>query len=153
MEPATVRSLYGPKPDSCPAQYEQCGDCSIYPCLICKPVLVSAAGIQEFISIECSRRALAGTFKRPTLEHALMFLVTEVGEALDAYLRTPAGAEYVRNNEHRTDLTEELGDVVFMACVCANILGVDLDEQIRKKCEQIRKKCEQIRKKCERSRK
>lgn len=89
--------------------------------------------LQEFVSIGCSRKALAGTFKRPTLEHALMFLATEVGEALDAYLRTPAGAEYVRNNEHRMNLAEELGDVVFMACVCANILGVDLDEQVRKK--------------------
>jgi hypothetical protein len=31
------RSLYGPKPLQCPAKFEHCGDCNIYPCIIGQP--------------------------------------------------------------------------------------------------------------------
>ena len=33
-------SLYGAKPKSCPAHYEYCGQCNIFPCLIGEPVTV-----------------------------------------------------------------------------------------------------------------
>jgi len=31
------KSLFGPKPTICPAPFEACGDCNIYPCLVGQP--------------------------------------------------------------------------------------------------------------------
>ena len=40
-------SLFGPKPDECPAQFANCGDCNIYPCLIGQPAYNLAVAERE----------------------------------------------------------------------------------------------------------
>jgi len=82
-------------------------------------------------------RTATGKWATPNLHDALSFLVTEVAEALEAYMRTKP--EYVRNSPHkRYKLDEELADVVFMAYVCAVVGGYDIEEAILKKLASTR---------------
>jgi hypothetical protein len=36
---AIAESLFGPKPKRCPAKFDHCGKCNIYPCLIGAPAI------------------------------------------------------------------------------------------------------------------
>jgi NTP pyrophosphatase (non-canonical NTP hydrolase) len=128
---ADVTILHGPKPVHCPAPFEHCGDCNIYPCRIDSPApSVDGVCIQRDLEMTLLLRVSEGTFVMPSLEHALMFLTTEVGETIDALLRG-TGIPYVYSNDRQHNLADELADVAAMAYVCATLLGVDLDEQIR----------------------
>jgi hypothetical protein len=40
-------SLFGPKPDRCPAPFTHCGKCNIYPCLIGAPAINPARRVVE----------------------------------------------------------------------------------------------------------
>lgn len=82
-------------------------------------------------------RTAAGKWAQPNLHDALSFLVTEVAEALEAYMRTKP--EYVRNHPHwKYSLPEELADVVFMSYVCAYVGGYDIEAEILKKLASTR---------------
>lgn len=73
----------------------------------------------------------------PDMKDAVCFVVTEAGETLDAVLRLQS---YVRNHPEegsRQQVAEELGDVVFMAMVTANIMGFDLAAQIGMKLREM----------------
>lgn len=77
-----------------------------------------------------------GKFIRPkSLRDAADFLVTEVGEVIEAVLRQEPG--YVRNNDREVDLGSELADVVIMAYRTARIAGVDLTEAIEAKLDKM----------------
>jgi len=90
--------------------------------------------LQMLVQGHCDYWVSKGQWKWPNLQDALMFLVTEVGEALDAYLRTETMG-YIRNQERKRDLTEELADVLFMSCVAACLLGTDLEAKLCAKLE------------------
>ena len=90
--------------------------------------------LQALVQGHCDFWVSRGQWKWPNLQDALMFLVTEVGETLDAYLRTET-AGYIRNQERKRDLTEELADVVFMTLVAACLLGTDLEGKLCAKLE------------------
>ena len=54
----------------------------------------------------------------PTLEEAQDWIVTEVGEMIDARLQTGGEGKWVRNNPERhgaSDIDREIGDVLWMA--------------------------------------
>ena len=96
--------------------------------------------LQALINEHCDFWVSRAEWKWPDLRDALMFLVTEVGEAVDAYLRTET-AGYIRNNERTRDVAEELADVVFMACVAACVLGVDLEANL---CAKLERKSQEM---------
>lgn len=79
---------------------------------------------------------------QPDAGKSLMFVGTEYGEALDAYLRTEGNDGFVRNNQEKPDedWREELGDVVFQAIVTLRGEDVDLEEMIMKKLERMNEK-------------
>ena len=60
---------------------------------------------------------------RPDATQALMFLVSEVGELADAHVSTQAA--WVRNNERKRDVSDEIGDVLMMLTAFASECGVD----------------------------
>lgn len=77
-----------------------------------------------------------GKFVRPrTLRDAADFLVTEVGEVIEAVLRQEPS--YVRNNDREVDLGDELADVVIMAHRVARIAKIDLTEAIEAKLDKM----------------
>ena len=93
--------------------------------------------VESAIKHYITTRTATGKWSTPNLHDALSFLVTEVAEALEAYMRTKP--EYVRNNPHkRYRLDEELADVVFMAYVCAHVGGYNIEEAILKKLASTR---------------
>ena len=82
--------------------------------------------VEEYVN----DRESTGRFIRPNIDDALAFLVTEVGEAVEANMRRKP--DYMRNNPTKEySLGKELADVVFMAFVCAMVAGEDLYEQLR----------------------
>jgi NTP pyrophosphatase (non-canonical NTP hydrolase) len=73
-------------------------------------------------------------------EHAALFLVSEQGEAADALSRTWSG--YTRGTPDKAvSLSEELADVVIMACVTAYVSDIDIDQAILDKMEEMKQRC------------
>jgi NTP pyrophosphatase (non-canonical NTP hydrolase) len=60
---------------------------------------------------------------QPDATQALMFLVSEVGELADAHVSSQAA--WVRNNERRREVVDEIGDILMMLTVYATECGVD----------------------------
>lgn len=64
----------------------------------------------------------------PTLEDGLLFLLTEVAEASELVLRSPA-KDYKRNHPKegysQERFAEELGDIIYMAIVTGKVARVD----------------------------
>lgn len=79
-----------------------------------------------------------GQFAMPDLRDAIDFLVTEVGELVEARLRQ--NTAYVRNNDRQSDLAAELADVVFMAHITAQVAGVDIVAAVEDKLDEMDKK-------------
>lgn len=59
-----------------------------------------------------ARKELEHVWPTPTTEDALLFAFTELGEAIDAYLRTKP--QYARNNAKDLDVLDELSDTCLM---------------------------------------
>ena len=77
-----------------------------------------------------------GKWVPPTLDEAILFLTSEVGEVCDAYLRDYS---FERNNlDKEVDIEEELADVLFMVYVCAITRGFDIDRKLRDKLSTTR---------------
>lgn len=74
-------------------------------------------------------------WSRPTITDGLDFLVTEVAEAVDARLRL--NSRYVRGRQDESTIIDELADVVFMAYICAIVLGEDLDRAVQETLEKL----------------
>lgn len=72
----------------------------------------------------------------PTVEQAMIFLVSEVGEAADALSRSWQ-RQFVRNSDKVTDLGEELADVVIMAAITARVANIDLDTAVLDKRDML----------------
>ena len=69
----------------------------------------------------------------PTGKDALDFAVTEIGEAVDAWLRKYR-TDYLRNNDKRIDIGLELADCYQMLEIASHELtGKSLDENLRVK--------------------
>lgn len=69
----------------------------------------------------------AGQWQDPTVEEALMFAASELGEAFDAHLRLKGG--FVRNNERAAGedrLAEEIWDFIFMGIIALDQMGHNL---------------------------
>ena len=69
--------------------------------------------------------------RMPNTSEAMMFSITELGEAFDALLELSGG--WLRNhpeNKHGTvgDLAEELADALMMIMVAGHTIGFDLEE-------------------------
>jgi len=63
-------------------------------------------------------------YRPPKAEHALLFLVSEIGELTDAAVH--GQATWVRNNpEKERSITDEIGDVMMMLTVYAAAHGTD----------------------------
>jgi NTP pyrophosphatase (non-canonical NTP hydrolase) len=96
---------------------------------------------QQLVSFLIRKWEDAGEFVIPSFLKAITFIVTEVGELFDAWLRTMADDGFVRNHgEKDVDPAEELADIVLMAYVAADALGIDLDEELHKKLGKMDKK-------------
>ena len=97
--------------------------------------------IQDMCRRYRARWEREGQWVEPDLDQALMFIVTEIGEACDARLRQ---SRFVRNNpgEAPDDLAlgVELFDVVLMCCVVLDQLGLDLDILARIKLNAMNRK-------------
>lgn len=69
-------------------------------------------------------------YKMPTAQQALMWLITELGEASELLLARETG--WVRNNPQNHEawsaerFADELGDIVMMAVVAGQAEGVDV---------------------------
>src|SRR3990167_3846976 len=69
----------------------------------------------------------------PTGKDALDFAVTEIGEALDAWLRINK-PEYSRNNDKNANIGNELGDALMMLSIASyELTGKSLDENLLEK--------------------
>lgn len=80
-------------------------------------------------------------FVIPDFLKAIAFIVTEVGELFDAWIRTMANDGFVRNHgEKDVDPAEELADVIMMAYIAADQLGIDLDKALRAKLDRMDRK-------------
>ena len=93
------------------------------------------SGIQELCREYRGRWEEMGQWVEPDLDDALMFVATEIGEAMDARLRQK---DFVRNNQGEgpstvLDVGLELFDVVLMCCVALDCLGMDLVTLARQK--------------------
>lgn len=72
----------------------------------------------------------------PSLEDAILFLQTEIGEAIELLL---SKKPYKRNHPDNKELftkerfAEELGDVIYMAIIAGNIAEVDVIQVLLKK--------------------
>jgi len=85
--------------------------------------------IKQEVADYITAKTAQGKWTTPPLQDALCFLVTEVDEALEAYMRTKP--EYVRNDPTKKyDLGKELADVVLMAFVCAQVGGFDIETEL-----------------------
>jgi len=86
--------------------------------------------IQALIRLYYKRWAAWGRISVPGLRDALDFMVSEVGEVMDAVLRVE-NKDFIRNHPTEgpisyDDVAEELFDVIMMGCVALTILGYDL---------------------------
>lgn len=75
--------------------------------------------------------AIYKTWPSLTVDDAILFLASEVGEVCDARLRN--NKSYLRNNTRDVDIGGELADVVFMAFRVADTLSLNLDYIIQEK--------------------
>jgi NTP pyrophosphatase (non-canonical NTP hydrolase) len=72
----------------------------------------------------------------PSVEHGIMFMMTEVAEACEQWL---AQFAYVRHNPQDKEpyalekFAQELGDVIFMAIITGRVVGVDPVEALLEK--------------------
>jgi len=99
----------------------------------CWPEGMAASSVTTMVRYSVEERIEKGTFVMPDMKDAFIFLLTEVGELGDAIMRL-SNPEYVRNHPHKKiDVAEELGDVVFMAYILADVLCVDIDKQLMDK--------------------
>ncbi|MFH1484839.1 MAG: hypothetical protein ABIH46_02105, partial [Chloroflexota bacterium] len=88
-----------------------------------------------------------GQWVEPVLDDALMFAVTEIGEAMDARLRQK---DFVRNNQGEgpstaLDVGLELFDVVLMCCVALDCLDMDLMTLARQKLAKMDRQRREVR--------
>jgi NTP pyrophosphatase (non-canonical NTP hydrolase) len=83
-----------------------------------------------------------GKWVFPTPLKSLCFIVTEVGETIDAYLRTDGDSGFIRNNpgDPEESWQEELANIVFQCYVTAISAEFDLDELIEKKLNEMDRK-------------
>lgn len=82
----------------------------------------------------------AGKFEWPfSIEHSVLFLVSEVGELADALMRQH---HYTRNHSRNVSVCEELADVVIMAYVTGELLGMDVDAAVHNKLQKFLDKLE-----------
>jgi len=69
-----------------------------------------------------------GKWQATETKEAMDFMVTELGEAFEAYIRTRTTG-WTRNNVGKNfDLATELFDVIMMGIFALSSMGVDLDE-------------------------
>ena len=89
------------------------------------------------------REQVGDTYLLPSPVHALLFLVSEVGEICDAVLRLE-GTPYLRNRKAgdtlRQDLVMEIGDALLMLSTLATQHEVDLNEALTLSIEKARKR-------------
>lgn len=91
--------------------------------------------MQDKIKRTFDRMTQVGEFEWPfSIEHSVLFLVSEVGELADALLRKHP---YHRNNHRNVDVAEELADVVIMAYVTGDLLGLDVDAAVGEKLQKF----------------
>ena len=73
----------------------------------------------------------------PTPKEAQDWMVTEVGEVIDARLQLSGNGKWVRNNPNRheaPDVDKEIGDVVYMAALATkNNLFQIIDKKLKEK--------------------
>jgi len=76
-----------------------------------------------------------GKWADPDIQDCLSYMLTEAGEAMDAYLRTKK--QYTRNNPTKTTtnakIAEEVFDTIMMGIIALDLLGEDLRETAEKK--------------------
>ncbi len=74
-----------------------------------------------------ARKELEPYWPTPTTEDALLFAFTELGEAVDAHLRSKP--EYARNRDKDLSVLDELADVALMTLTAYGNEWVDSDER------------------------
>ena len=85
--------------------------------------------LQEQIRQYRQAWASRGKWQDPDTGEAIMFALTELGEAADAYLRLKGG--FVRNNDReagRDKLLTELFDTVMMCIIAIDLEGGNLEQ-------------------------
>lgn len=104
-----------------------------------KRIIVQWQHIIERLSTQWAQN---GKWVFPDSPKSLGFIVTEVGEAFDAYLRTEGNDGFVRNNPGvpEESWVQELADIVFQCYVTAIVAGVDLDQLLDEKLERMDEK-------------
>lgn len=94
--------------------------------------------IQGRIADVFNQMANTGDFEWPfSIEHSVLFLVSEVGELADALLRQHS---YMRNHSRNVSVKEELADVIIMAYVTGELLGIDVDAAVEDKLQHFLRK-------------
>lgn len=96
--------------------------------------------LQATIKAYIEKWEAMGQFVMPDVIDAMGFIVTECGEMWDAYLRIKGG--YVRNNPGAPaeGFHAEIGDIVFMAIVLAEVEGFSIERMIRSKLSKMDRK-------------
>jgi len=91
--------------------------------------------LQQLVRKYTQKWCAQGTWGRPNLSEALMWMATEVGEALDACLSLDP--KWTRNNPKpaptNEEIAEEVFDAILMGCLALDSLGVDLMEVAQRK--------------------
>jgi len=91
--------------------------------------------VQDLVREYTKKWEAQGTWAQPNLSEALMWMVTEVGEALDAYLSL--NPKWTRNNPKPAPtsekIAEEIFDAIMMGCLALDRLGADLMEVAQRK--------------------
>ena len=79
------------------------------------------------------RASVEDRFPTPTVEDSYLFLVSEMGEVADAYVRM-RGAKYARNADRAGDrdaLRKEIGQTLLMLTTFAEHFDIDMDDALR----------------------
>lgn len=90
---------------------------------------------QKTINFLTTKWTNAGQWQQPDTDNALLFALTELGEAVECWQRMKTG--FVRNNprtpENVDAMATELADVALMCYVAAASIGRDLDAALSNK--------------------
>jgi len=98
--------------------------------------------LQATIKQYRQRWSAAGQWKDPGVTDAVLFAMTELGEATDQLIRLKK-AGYTRNNDRDATadkLATELFDCIMMCTIALDELGVDLETVAAAKLEKMDRK-------------
>ena len=80
-------------------------------------------------------KELAQVLPEITVEHRMLFLLTEVGEVAREVLRLSRSDEQANADAIKADLGMEMYDVIWNICDLANMFGIDLEASFAAKIE------------------